>query len=122
LIKLRPDHAHAYNALGYTLADRTQRISEAHGLIETALKLAPDDPFIMDSMGWVLYRMGRGKEGLDYLQRAFKQRPDPEIAAHLGEVLWVLGQQDQAKQIWAESLKGHPSNEVLQSTVKRFLP
>jgi tetratricopeptide (TPR) repeat protein len=122
LIKLRPDHAHAYNALGYTLADRTQRISEAHGLIETALKLAPDDPFIMDSMGWVLYRMGRGKEGLDYLQRAFKQRPDPEIAAHLGEVLWVLGQQDQAKKIWAESLKGHPSNEVLQSTVKRFLP
>jgi len=122
LIKLRPDHAHAYNALGYTLADRTQRISEAHGLIETALKLAPDDPFIMDSMGWVLYRMGRGKEGLDYLQRAFKQRPDPEIAAHLGEVLWVLGQQDQAKKVWAESLKGHPGNEVLQSTVKRFLP
>ncbi len=122
LIKLRPDHAHAYNALGYTLADRNQRISEAHGLIETALKLAPDDPFIMDSMGWVLYRMGRGKEGLDYLQRAFKQRPDPEIAAHLGEVLWVLGQQDQAKKIWAESLKGHPGNDVLQSTVKRFLP
>jgi len=122
LIKLRPDHAHAYNALGYTLADRTQRISEAHGLIETALKLAPDDPFIMDSMGWVLFRMGRGKEGLDYLQRAFKQRPDPEIAAHLGEVLWVLGQQDQAKKIWTETLKGHPSNELLQSTVKRFLP
>ena len=122
LIKLRPDHAHAYNALGYTLADRNQRISEAYGLIETALKLAPDDPFIMDSMGWVLFRMGRSKEGLDYLQRAFKQRPDPEIAAHLGEVLWVLGQQDQAKKIWAESLKDHPGNDVLQSTVKRFLP
>jgi tetratricopeptide (TPR) repeat protein len=120
LIKLRPDHAHAYNALGYTLADRNQRIEEAHRLIETALKLSPEDPFIQDSMGWVLYRMGRGKEGLDYLQRAFKQRPDPEIAAHLGEVLWVLDQRDEAKKIWAESLKAHPANEVLQGTVKRF--
>jgi len=122
LIKLRPDHAHAYNALGYTLADRNQRIEEAYRLIETALKLAPDDPFIQDSMGWVLYRMGRNKEGLDYLQRAFKQRPDPEIAAHLGEVLWVLDQRDAARKIWAESLKAHPSNELLQGTVKRFQP
>ncbi len=122
LIKLRPDHAHAYNALGYTLADRNQRIAEAHGLIETALKLAPDDPFIQDSMGWVLYRMGRNKDGLDYLQRAFKQRPDPEIAAHLGEVLWALDQRDAARKIWAESLKEHPNNELLQGTVKRFQP
>ncbi len=122
LIKLRPDHAHAYNALGYTLADRNQRVAEAHGLIETALKLAPDDPFIQDSMGWVLYRMGRNQEGLDYLQRAFKQRPDPEIAAHLGELLWALDQRDAARKIWAESLKEHPDNEVLQGTVKRFLP
>ena len=122
LIKLRPDHAHAYNALGYTLADRNQRVAEAHGLIETALKLAPDDPFIQDSMGWVLFRMGRNQEGLDYLQRAFKQRPDPEIAAHLGEVLWVLDQRDTAKKIWAESMKEHPDNEVLQGTVKRFQP
>jgi len=122
LIKLRPDHAHAYNALGYTLADRNQRIAEAYGLIETALKLAPDDPFIQDSMGWVLYRMGRNQEGLDYLQRAFKQRPDPEIAAHLGELLWALDQRDAARKIWAESLKEHPNNEVLQGTVKRFQP
>jgi tetratricopeptide (TPR) repeat protein len=120
LIKLRPDHAHAHNALGYTLADRNQRIAEAYSLIETALKLAPDDPFIQDSMGWVLFRMGRNQEGLDYLQRAFKQRPDPEIAAHLGEVLWVLDQRDEAKRIWAESLKTHPNNELLQGTVKRF--
>jgi tetratricopeptide (TPR) repeat protein len=120
LIKLRPDHAHAHNALGYTLADRNQRIAEAYSLIETALKLAPDDPFIQDSMGWVLFRMGRNQEGLDYLQRAFKQRPDPEIAAHLGEVLWVLDQRDEAKRIWAESLKAHPNNELLQGTVKRF--
>ena len=122
LIKMRPDHAHAYNALGYTLADRSQRIEEAYRLIETALKLSPEDPFIQDSMGWVLYRMGRSKEGLDYLQRAFKQRPDPEIAAHLGEVLWVLDQRDEARRIWAESLKAHPTNELLQSTVKRFQP
>ncbi|MGH8661431.1 MAG: tetratricopeptide repeat protein [Burkholderiales bacterium] len=122
LIKLRPDHAHAYNALGYTLADRNQRIEEAFRLIETALKLAPDDPFIQDSMGWVLYRMGRNREGLDYLQRAFKQRPDPEIAAHLGEVLWALDQRDEARKVWAESLKDHPNNEVLQGTIKRFQP
>jgi tetratricopeptide (TPR) repeat protein len=121
LIEMRPDHAHAYNALGFTFADRNQRIQEAHGLIETALKLAPDDPFIQDSMGWVLFRMGRQQEGLDYLQRAFKQRPDPEIAAHLGEVLWALDQRDEARKVWAESLKDHPNNETLQGTIKRFL-
>ena len=108
--------------LVYTLAERNQRIAEAYGLIETALKLAPDDPFIQDSMGWVLYRMGRNQEGLDYLQRAFKQRPDPEIAAHLGEVLWALGQRDAAGKIWAESLKEHPNNAVLLGTVKRLQP
>ena len=122
LIKLRPDHAHAYNALGYTLADRNQRVEEAHGLIQTALKLAPQDPFIMDSMGWVLYRMGRGKEGLDYLEKAFKLRPDAEIAAHLGEVLWALGLHDQAKKIWGGALKEHPDSELLQNTLKRFVP
>jgi len=122
LIKLRPDHAHAYNALGYTLADRNQRIEEAHELIQTALKLSPQDPFIMDSMGWVLYRMGRGKEGVDYLQKAFKLRPDAEIAAHLGEVLWAIGQHDQAQKIWGGALKDHPENELLQSTRKRFIP
>ena len=122
LIQIRPDHAHAYNALGYTLADRSQRVEEAHGLIETALKLAPDDPFILDSMGWVLYRMGRPKEGLDYLQRAFTLRPDPEIAAHLGELLWTAGEQGQARKVWGDALKEHPANEVLQTTVKRFVP
>ena len=122
LIKIRPDHAHAYNALGYTLADRNQRVQEAYGLIETALKLSPDDPFIQDSMGWVLYRMGRSREGLDYLQRAYKQRPDPEIAAHYGEVLWAVGRRDEARKLWDESLKEHPKNETLQATVKRFAP
>jgi len=122
LIQIRPDHAHAYNALGYTLADRNQRVDEAYGFIETALKLAPDDPFILDSMGWVLYRMGRNKEALDYLQRAFAMRPDPEIAAHLGELLWAGGQQSQARKVWSEALKEHPTNESLLATVKRFMP
>ncbi len=121
LIKLRPDHAHAYNALGYTLADRNERLSEARELIETALKLAPEDPFIMDSMGWVLYRLGQNKEGLGYLQRAYALRPDPEIAAHLGEVLWMEGQREEARKIWSEVIKEHPKNEVLQNTIKRFL-
>ena len=98
LIQMRPDHAHAYNALGYTLADRNQRLTEAHQLIEKALKLAPDDAFIMDSMGWVLYRMGRTREALDYLQRAYTLRPDAEIAAHLGEVLWVERRQERGAQ------------------------
>jgi tetratricopeptide (TPR) repeat protein len=122
LIKLRPDHAHAYNALGYTFADRNERIDEAYAWIEQALKLAPEDPFIMDSMGWVLYRMGRSKEALAYLEKAFKTRPDAEIAAHLGEVLWVTGQRDAAMKVWTDSLKEHPQNEALLGVLKRFQP
>jgi tetratricopeptide (TPR) repeat protein len=121
LIALRPDHAHAHNALGYTLADRNERLGEARALIEAALKLAPEDPFIMDSMGWVLYREGQVKEALSYLQRAYTMRPDPEIAAHLGELLWAGGQRDEARQLWSDVLKAHPKNEVLQNTVNRFL-
>lgn len=121
LIELRPDHAHAHNALGYTLADRNERLGEARALIETALKLAPEDPFIMDSMGWVLYREGEVKEGLSYLQRAYALRPDPEIAAHLGELLWAGGQREEARKLWSDVLKEHPKNEVLQNTVNRFL-
>ncbi len=122
LIKARPANAHAYNALGYTLADRNERLAEAHSLIEIALKLSAEDPFIMDSMGWVLFRMGKDKEALDYLQRAFELRPDAEIAGHLGEVLWHMGQREQAQKIWSEMLKAHPKNEMLQNTIKRFIP
>ena len=122
LIQIRPEHAHAHNALGYTLADRNQRLPEAHQLIEKALKLTPDDPFIMDSMGWVLYRLGRNREALDYLQRAYALRPEADIAAHLGEVLWVDGQQDAARKVWAEGLKIDAKNESLQNTIKRFAP
>ncbi|HLB15673.1 MAG TPA: tetratricopeptide repeat protein [Burkholderiales bacterium] len=120
LIKLRPDHAHAYNALGYSLADRNQRLDEAKELIESALKLAPDDSFIIDSMGWVLYRQGKTEEALKQLQRAYAGRQDPEIAAHLGEVLWVLGRRNEAQKVWDEALSKAPSNDVLTKTVQRL--
>jgi tetratricopeptide (TPR) repeat protein len=122
VIQIKPDHAHAYNALGYTLADRSTRLQEAYTLIEQALKLAPEDPFIMDSMGWVLYRMNQNDAALTFLKRAFELRPDAEIAAHLGEVLWAAGQHDAARKIWASALKDHPANEVLLATVKKFSP
>ncbi len=122
LIALKPDHAQAYNALGYTLADRTDRLTEARDYIEKALKLSPEDPFILDSMGWVHYRLGNHAEGLQYLQRAFDQRPDPEIAAHLGEVLWVKGNKGDAEKVWRDSLRDNPGNEELQKVIKKFLP
>lgn len=122
LIALRPDHAQAYNALGYTLADRTDRLTEARDYIEKALKLLPEDPFILDSMGWVHYRLGNHAEGLQYLQRAFDQRPDPEIAAHLGEVLWTKGKKGEAEKVWRDSLRDNPGNEELQKVIKKFLP
>jgi tetratricopeptide (TPR) repeat protein len=122
LIQIKPDHAHAYNALGYTLADRNERLPEAHDLIEKALKLSPDDAFIMDSMGWVLFRMGRNREALDVLQRAYSLRPDGDIAAHLGEVLWADGRQDEARKVWTDALKENTQNEALQNTIKRLAP
>ena len=121
LIKLKPDHAQAYNALGYTLADRTSRYNEAKGYVERALALSPEDAFILDSMGWVHYRMGNFKEALDFLQRAYARRPDPEIAAHLGEVMWAKGKKAEAEQLWRSALLEHGENELLQETVKRFL-
>ena len=122
LIKLRPDHAHAYNALGYSLADRNIRLPEAKTLIEKALELSPNDFFIIDSMGWVLYRMGDLPGAAAQLRRAWQGRPDGEIGAHLGEVLWQLGERDEARRIWQEALKVSPENESLQKTVKRFIP
>jgi len=121
LIELKPDHAQAYNALGYTLADRTKRYDEAREYIERALALSPDDAFILDSMGWVHYRLGNIKEALDFLQRAYAKRPDPEIAAHLGEVMWAKGKKTEAEQLWRSALLEHADNELLQETVKRFL-
>ena len=120
VIEIRPDHAHALNALGYTLADRNQRLDEAYKFIDSALKLAPDDPYILDSMGWVFFRMGQPDKALEYLQRAWKLKPDAEIGAHLGEVLWVRGQREEARRIWDEALKLGPDNESLLGTVKRL--
>ena len=120
LIEIRPEHAHAYNALGYSLADRNQRLPEAQALIEKALKLAPDDSFIIDSMGWVLYRRGNLKDSLAYLRRAYAGRPDPEIAAHLGEVLWALGERSEAERVWGDATKDSPDNETLANTIKRL--
>ncbi len=122
LIRLKPEHAHAYNALGYSFAERNQRLEEAEQLVLKALQLSPDDPFIIDSMGWVLYRKGDNQGALIHLQRAFSIRPDPEISAHLGEVLWALGRRDEAKRIWQEAAKAHPGNEVLAEVIKRFAP
>ncbi len=122
LIRLQPDHAHAYNALGYSLADRNLRLPEAQELIQKALQLAPEDPFIIDSMGWVLYRLGKQKQALEYLRKAYSARPDPEIAAHLGEVLWVAGERGEAEKIWQEASKKTPDNDALNSTIKRFRP
>ena len=121
LIVLKPDHAQAYNALGYTLADRTDRLAEARDYIEKALKLSPEDPFILDSMGWVEYRLGHIAQGLQYLERAFQQRPDPEIAAHLGEVLWAKGDKPGAEKIWRDALRDNPENDELQKVIKKYL-
>ena len=122
VIQLKPDHAHAHNALGYTLADRNQRLPEAYALIEQALKLSPEDPFILDSMGWVLYRMNQNEAALTFLKRAHEIRSDAEISAHYGEVLWVAGRQDEARKVWSGALKQSPANELLLATVKKFSP
>jgi tetratricopeptide (TPR) repeat protein len=120
LIQIKPDHAHAHNALGYSFADRNLRLPEAKKLIERALELSPEDYYIIDSLGWVLYRQGDLKGAAAQLRRAYVGRPDGEIAAHLGEVLWVMGERAEAERIWNESLKNHPDNETLQKTVKRL--
>ncbi|MEO8486014.1 MAG: tetratricopeptide repeat protein [Betaproteobacteria bacterium] len=120
LIEIKPDDPQALNALGYTLVDRTSRAEEGRALIEKALKLSPDDPFIMDSMGWALFKLGRYDEAETYLRRAYSNRPDAEIAAHLGEVLWIRGDRDRAKELWAAQLKDAPDHPVLLETVRRL--
>ncbi|MFN0184709.1 MAG: tetratricopeptide repeat protein [Aquabacterium sp.] len=120
VIELKPDHAHAHNALGYSLADRRLRLPEARSLIQRALELAPGDPFIIDSLGWVEYRMGNLAEAVAQLRLAYSARPDTEIAAHLGEVLWVSGQQDEARRIWADARLRDAANEVLKETLARL--
>ncbi len=120
VIQLAPDSQHAYNALGYSLADRNLRLQEAYDLIKKALSLAPEDPFIMDSMGWVEFRLGRLEKAEELLKRAFAIKADPEIAAHLGEVLWVLGREDEAKKLWRNAGGKDSKNDTLKSTLKRL--
>jgi Flp pilus assembly protein TadD len=120
LIELKPDHAHAHNALGYSLADRNERLPEARKLIERALELAPEDYYIMDSLGWVLYRLGDLKGAAQQLRRAWSGRPDGEIGAHLGEVLWVMGERAEAENVWREALEASPDNDTLQKTIQRL--
>jgi tetratricopeptide (TPR) repeat protein len=115
-----PDNADALNALGFTLADRTDRYEEALVLIERAISIKPDDFYIVDSMGWVLYRLGRYEESLTYLQRALVLSNDPEVAAHLGEVLWVMGKRDAAREVWDTALQTTPEDQRLLEVIKRF--
>jgi tetratricopeptide (TPR) repeat protein len=115
-----PDHADALNALGYTLADRTDRLQEALGYIERALALKPDSPAVLDSMGWIQYRLGRPGEALRYLWRAMELLPDAEIASHLGEVLWVRGERERARQVWREALEREPGSTYILRVMERF--
>ena len=116
-----PRNAHAWNALGYTLADRTGRLQEALEYIRRALELAPDEPAIIDSMGWVQYRLGNLDEAEVWLRKAWEKSKDPEIAAHLGEVLWQSGKRDEARRIWKAGETQAADNPVLRKTLERFL-
>jgi Flp pilus assembly protein TadD len=120
VIQLKPDHPHAPNALGYSLADRGVRLPEARELIQQALKLAPGDPFITDSLGWVEFRLGNRETAIRLLRQAWSARPDTEIAAHLGEVLWTAGQQEEARKVWQEARRRDAINEVLRETLARL--
>jgi tetratricopeptide (TPR) repeat protein len=119
-IKIKPDYAVAYNALGYSFADRNIKLDEAKINIEIALSLEPRNHYIMDSMGWVQYRLGNIDVALDFLKKAYKIKKDPEISAHLGEVLWHANKIDEAKKIWDESLQQYPDNKILLKTVKKY--
>jgi tetratricopeptide (TPR) repeat protein len=122
LIELEPGNAQAHNALGYSLLERNERIPEAMKLVEKAHQLAPDDAGIIDSMGFGYYRLGDFPKSLEFLRRAYAINPDPEIAAHLGEVLWTQGEKELAKKTWDDALKLNPGNAILQAVIKKFAP
>ncbi|MEE9552261.1 MAG: tetratricopeptide repeat protein [Gammaproteobacteria bacterium] len=122
ILEKDPEHSQALNALGYTLADRTDRYEEAYKYIEKALQLSPNDFYVLDSMGWVMYRLGRLEEAIEYLKKALTVRKDPEIAAHLGEVLWVKGDKDSAQEIWDTALQETPEDDRLLDVINRFNP
>ncbi len=120
VIKIKPDHAHAYNALGYTLVERGIRLDEAYQLIQKALSIAPGDPFIQDSLGWAQFKLGRQDDALVTLERAYAVRRDPEIAAHLGEVMWRLGKRNEAILLLQNALKEFPGNAGLTAVMERL--
>jgi len=120
ILEREPDNGDALNALGYTLADRTERYEEAYEYIKRAYELKPDDHYVVDSLGWVLYRLGRLDEAIRHLRRAMELRPDPEVAAHLGEVLWVAGDRDGAKEVWNAALAAQPEDKRLRDVMQRF--
>jgi tetratricopeptide (TPR) repeat protein len=122
IVALHPDDPTALNALGYTLTDLTDRHEEAYPLIRRALELEPDNPAILDSMGWVLFRLGRPAEALPYIERSWELERDPEIAAHLGEVLWSLGRVDEARQVWLDAIVEFPGSGILLDTMGRLDP
>ena len=120
IIQLNPTSPVAYNSLGYTLADRTNRFDEAYQLILRAVELAPNDPAIIDSLGWVQYRLGLYEEARENLDRAYELFPDHEVAAHLGEVLWVMGDKSAARKVWRRALESQPDSEHIRSTMERL--
>lgn len=121
ILKTEPDNAHALNALGFTLADETDRYQEAYQLIKRALEIMPEDAAIIDSFGWVHYRLGRYEEAIKLLRQALSRFADPEIAAHLGEVLWVSGNQDEARLVWKKALKKSPNDPLIEDVMRRFI-
>ncbi|MGF2736424.1 tetratricopeptide repeat protein [Marinobacter sp. DUT-1] len=120
IIEAEPENAVALNALGYILTTRTDRLDEARTYIERALRLDPENPAILDSMGWVLFREGQLQPALDYLKKAWQAYPDPEVAAHYGEALWMAGEEEQARIVWQEGLEQDPEHEILRETIQRL--
>jgi Flp pilus assembly protein TadD len=120
VIELKPDYAHAYNALGYTFADRNTRLQEARELIAKAHELSPNDPYILDSLGWVHFRLGDLKQAREYLERAYQMKPESEVAIHLAEVLWAAGDRDRARKLLREVRSQEPGNALLKSTIARL--
>ena len=126
ILKHEPDNATALNALGYTMADNAhiddniERLGEALELIKKAINITPHDPAVIDSLGWVHYRLGNFKESILRLRQAMKAYPDPEIAAHLGEALWAAGDYSQANEVWGEGMQLDPNNSIIADTVERL--
>ncbi|WP_372986577.1 tetratricopeptide repeat protein [Marinobacter sp.] len=120
IIEAEPENAVALNALGYILTTRTDRLEEARTYIERALRLDPENPAILDSMGWVLFQEGQLQPALEYLKKAWEAYPDPEVAAHYGEALWMAGEEEQARIVWQEGLDQDPEHEILRETIQRL--